>query len=494
MSLFRIVKTKQQRRESGLAGATRTDEGDAFARTRGQGDLPQHGDFRTRGIAETDRLEGHLAPQACGQQGDHGGAGRGECFGGFAQQFTHALSRADGFLNLAEQLRGLAHGTCDKRGVEHKPGQFPFRDGSALQLGRAKPEHDHDATEEGEDEECDEDRAPPGGAERGREDTRVGAIVPAELERFVGEGLDAGDRLQRFLDDGLGGRQLVLGFPRIASQPASEKHRCGDQQRQGAEHHRGQAARGQGDQGDASGEKHRLPAELGQGVDQGAFDLGDIGRNPAGQFAHPTMPKEGHRQRDQPAVTIASQIGQRALSHPVEREGAVERGQGLQTDRDGEQQGDLIERDTSKPGQRGGTCVQGGIDQRARKKGKQQSQRRAEEQRDQSGDETRAERTQVAGERECLPHALPGQRGLGQALEGDVFLGRGTAGHGGRPSPRSGKMTSGAVAGFLRPSIVPRFRVSASSTRLESGRLVEPDRKTPGRSHSRPPAALRCSG
>ena len=88
-------------------------------------------------------------------------------------------------MDLAKELGGLAHGAGDERRVEDKASQLALGDGARGHEPRAKPKDDHDAAEEGYDEEGDKDRPPLGCADRRRKDARVGFLIAAQLESLV---------------------------------------------------------------------------------------------------------------------------------------------------------------------------------------------------------------------------------------------------------------------------------------------------------------------
>ena len=186
----------------------------------------EYGDIRPGGVAETDGVERDLAAEPGGQGRERGGgerSGAGGFLGGLAEKFADALGGAHGFLDLAEELGRLPHRAGDERRVEHETRELSRSDAAALEQPGAEPEHDHDTAKKRHDEERDEHRPPPRRAEGGGQHAGIGAVVATELEGFVGEGFDAGDRLQRFLDNGVGRGELVLRLSRESPQAAPEE-------------------------------------------------------------------------------------------------------------------------------------------------------------------------------------------------------------------------------------------------------------------------------
>ena len=159
-----------------------------------------------------------------------------------------------------------------------------------------------------------------------------------------------------------------------------------------------------------------------QRIDHRALDLRHVGGDPAGEFPDATLAEERHRQGDEPAVTVATQIGEGTLTDAVEGQRAIERGERLQGDRTREQEGHLVEAEGAEPGNRGPARMQRRVDQRPGEEGKREPQGGADEQRGESGEEPRAVRADIAGERQALTQGLAVERSLGQAVEGDVFL------------------------------------------------------------------------
>ena len=272
----RIVEAKQQGNERGLAGAARSDQRDALSRSGGEIDAVEHLDAFARRIGEADAFKADIAVEArkrrrgvCGETDLH--------LTGFAEELAHALSRADGLLQLAVELGELAHRSGHERRVEDEAGEFAERDLTRLQQPRPRPQHEHDGAEQGEDDEGDEGRAQPGAAQGDLQEGGEPLLVAAEFVAFVGEGLHVDDALERLLHHGRGVGQLVLRFTRDGARLSPEEDGDDGQHRQADEHDARQLERRGGDERDAADQQRDLPEELREQRDQRVLDLGEIG-------------------------------------------------------------------------------------------------------------------------------------------------------------------------------------------------------------------------
>ena len=225
-TLLRIVETEQERRDGRLARAARPDQRDDFARLRGEAQMLEHLDFGPRGIGEGDAVESDIAAKARD-------AGRDlERLGRLAQEFAHALGRADGALEIAVEVGEAADRSADEDGVEGESEKIAGVQRAIEQKSRAVPENDGDGREDREDDEGDQSRAglravPDRFQEKG--DAR---LVTFLLEEFVAEGLHVGDALERLRDDVGRLGQFVLRDARALAHHAADQDRADDRRRE----------------------------------------------------------------------------------------------------------------------------------------------------------------------------------------------------------------------------------------------------------------------
>ena len=158
----------------------------------------------------------------------------------------------------------------------------------------------------------------------------------------------------------------------------------------------------------------------------------------------------------------AAQVGQGALSDPVEGESAVEWTERLEGHRPEQKQGHLVEVDLPQDRQPRPFRVQGSVTQTAGEVRKREAHRGADEQRYEPAQEPDAVRAHIPHQLQRLPDRLAIQRRLGQAITGQVGTGRSGTSHERGGDSRSREKTQAG-------------REERASTRLEglrTGRMV----------------------
>ena len=155
-------------------------------------------------------------------------------------------------------------------------------------------------------------------AQRGREEKLDARRIPPDLERLVGERLDVGDALEGFLHDGVALGQPVLGRARNGAHFPADEDRHEDDRREAREHHEGEPSTGEDDEHQAAEQERRLPQELGSRTGEGILDLGEVGGDAAGEFAHAALGEEGHGQGDEARVGVAPDVDERLFTDFVE--------------------------------------------------------------------------------------------------------------------------------------------------------------------------------
>ena len=256
-----IVEAEQEGEQGGFAGAAGSHDGDLLTGLGVEFDALKDLDAGSGGVGEVDVLEGHLAAETGEGRGGLGGEG-GLHLGSFAEEFADALGGTDSLLDLAVEVCELTHGPGHEGRVEDESGEFAEGDLAGLKEACAAPEDEDNRPEKGEHDERDERGAEPGAAERGLEEAEETGMVAAEFVGFVGEGLHVDDALERFLDDGGGLGETILGLAGESAGTASEEDRDQGQDGEAGQHDAGQLQGGGPDEHDATGEERHLAEEL----------------------------------------------------------------------------------------------------------------------------------------------------------------------------------------------------------------------------------------
>ena len=185
-----------------------------------------------------------------------------------AQQLAHALLGAERPLELAEDLGKGGHRAADEERVEREHRELPVRKPARLQQGGPVPHDQRHRPKDADDDERDQQGAPPDAAQRRLEIGRQPGTVALGFVALVGEGLHIGDALHRFLHDRGALGEAVLRFARNPPHFSPEQHRDEHEHGKGRHHDQRQSRRNGDDRHAAAEQHHRLAQGLRHGAGQ----------------------------------------------------------------------------------------------------------------------------------------------------------------------------------------------------------------------------------
>ena len=301
-------------------------------------EIAQHDRIGPGGVGEGDVSHLNFAMETLERGGGLvGGLGR------VVEELADAFGRAEGTLELGDELGKLHEGGRDHPRESRELGEFFFADGALVEHAHRIPSYENEGDAEGENDEGDERRARDRCADHGAEVFTEIFSVAGHLEGLVAEGLHADDALETLLHDDLGGGEIVLGTAGELADARAENCNHDDDDRDGADHDEGELHRHLEDEDETEEEHHRVPDEHGDRRDEGLAHRLHVVGEARGEFPAAALVQCGHGQADDAAEGVGPQRGEGALRGFGEKQDAPEGDESLRPDDTNEEPDGVIQ-------------------------------------------------------------------------------------------------------------------------------------------------------